>query len=72
MYYAPSDWLWLGPFRTQVNSFDPLHLTIKELSYDHECDKIKTLVAPKLETHPQSKPSLLKNGEWMDVRIMKK
>ena len=72
IYHATSSWLRLGPFKVNVNSLDPLHLTIKDLLYPYECDQIRVGLASKLQTYPGIKPDIIRRGEWMDVRVMKK
>ena len=76
-YYQSSNskWLKLGPMKIQINSQDFMHLIIKDLLYNHECDQIKNPLPPYLhlrtnESH--KKPDHLKHYEWTDVRAMKK
>ena len=39
--HSHSDWLRLGPFKIEVNSYDPFHAVIRNLMFDNECDAIK-------------------------------
>ena len=78
---ATSDWLRLGPMKIQLNSHNPYHVTIKELMYNNECDKIRGPLTKLLKNYTNytniadSKSpdapgtSLIK---WSDVRVMKK
>ena len=61
--------------KIQINSYDPYHVVIKELLYNHECDQIVQPLAKHLKSHPDKATknlSLLGNREWADVRVMKK
>lgn len=69
---ASSSWLRLGPMKIQDNSNNPYHAVIKELVYDHECDRIKrplTVSLDKRDQESHGKP--IKSFEWMDIRVMK-
>ena len=53
-YYAHngSPWLRLGPMRVEINSYDPYHMTIRNLMFEHECDKITEFLGPLLDFPP--------------------
>ena len=59
--------------KTQVNSHDPYHVTVKDLLYHHECDSITTALGDKLALWNGIKTSAMKKSlEWEDIRVMKK
>ena len=67
-----SDWLKLGPFRFEVNSYDPFHVTIKQLLFPHECDDIVSNNTHYLRPHTAKKKKFHETRPWTDVRIMQK
>ena len=71
-YHSTSKWLELGPFKIEVNSNDPFHLTIKELLQPNEGVKITQGLSRNLTSHKDRRHGSIKNGDWTDVRVMKK
>ena len=45
---SDSDWLRLGPMKTQVYSHDPYIINVKSLLYENECDGITAALEGKL------------------------
>ena len=71
--YAKSDWLRLGPMKIQVNSYDPYHAVIKQLIFNHECDRIQKPLVRLLEARSVEKYGIPADStEWIDIRVMKK
>lgn len=70
-YHSRSKWLELGPFKIEINSNDPFHITIKELIQWKEAEQIVQNITQGLTTYKKRKHRLIKKGDWTDVRIMK-
>ena len=59
-----SPWLRLGPMKVEVNSYDPFHVTIRELLYENECDEITKFLGPKLDFPPGRMDHKSKRNDW--------
>ena len=72
-YYSSSnsDWLKVAPLKFQINSYDPFHITIKQLIFDHECDEI---TLNNIHLSGQVYADQLENDKlsWTDIRNMQK
>ena len=62
----------LGPLKIEINSYDPFHLTIKQLMFSHECDEIIANNTHKLDLWKGPKAKHHEKLPWTDVRIMQK
>ncbi len=62
--HGSSAWLRLAPIKLEINSFDPYHVVLRELLYDHECDDITKYLGPKLDFPPGRMHHKAKKNDW--------
>ena len=61
---SESKWLSLGPFKIEENSHDPQHVTIHNILFEHECDKITEFLGPMLNFPPGRMNSRKMKNDW--------
>eukprot|EP00095_Tigriopus_kingsejongensis_P006819 maker-scaffold82_size396747-snap-gene-1.16 protein:Tk06819 transcript:maker-scaffold82_size396747-snap-gene-1.16-mRNA-1 annotation:"hypothetical protein DAPPUDRAFT_308081" len=62
--HGDSAWLRLGPIKMEYNSFDPNHVTLRGILFDHECDDITQYLGPKLDFPPGRMNHKSKKNDW--------
>ena len=59
-----SPWLRMAPFKVEENSHDPYHVTVHELLFDHECDKVTEFLGPLLDFPPGRMNFRTARNDW--------